>query len=86
MTNNRKYGSIRECGRNARSCVRQRMCGRVNVPEMKYHDILQVYPSIQAYRKHLKAYVKIGVPERGNIRTCDNPLQGHGIRETGQIA
>lgn len=63
----------------------QRMCGRVRFPDMKYHGILQVYPSIQAHREHLKAYVKIGVPERGIIRTCNNSLQRHGIRETGQI-
>ena len=61
------------------------MCGRVSFPEMKYHDVLQVHPSIQAHREHLKAYVKIGISERGKVGTHGNPLQGCVVKETNLI-
>ena len=39
-------------------------CGKVKLPTMKYHIVLQALSSQQAHRRNLKVYVKIVLSER----------------------
>ena len=67
LTNLRMYGSKAGRGRNAAVRITRSRCGSVKICSMKDHDVLQAHASRQDYSRHLKAYVQIGITERGKV-------------------
>jgi len=47
----------------------RRVWGKVKLAFMKFPMMLQASSSTQAHRRHLKAYVQIGLSERGKVET-----------------
>jgi len=63
------YGSRRLINRNVNTKKVWGKCGKVIFCWVKYHIVLQALSSLQAYRIHLRIYVKINLSERCKVRT-----------------